>query len=144
MQKGTFREPKFILTAMNTFLRFSALLLVFSAWGASSVQAQSLYTEDFENETPQNANNLCPSGPPAYSPPDGNWTLGSACPNQVNGRPAIGNETMEIHFFRIKKQYLQNSEVWKSKEFSVAFLSDVIVSLGRGKQWRLGKLRRCD
>ena len=128
MQKGTFREPKFILTAMNTFLRFSALLLVFSAWGASSVQAQSLYTEDFENETPQNANNLCPSGPPAYSPPDGNWTLGSACPNQVNGRPQLGTNNGNS-FFRIKKQYLQNSEVWKSKEFSVAFLSDVIVSL---------------
>ena len=118
---------------MNTFLRFFALLTLISTLGMSSVSAQTIYSEDFENETPSNPGNICPAVGQPYSPPDGNWAIGSACPNQTNGRPQLltfqGNTS-----YRVLREYMASSEVWKSKVFSVAFLDNVIVSLDAASQ----------
>ena len=53
----------------------SLLLAMLMAFCVGSLSAQSLYSEDFENETPFNANDLCATGN-EYAPADANWALG--------------------------------------------------------------------
>ncbi|MDA9863954.1 hypothetical protein N9C70_02675, partial [Flavobacteriales bacterium] len=84
----------------------------------------SLYSEDFESETPANTEDLCD---PAYFPTDGNWALGPACSVPTNGIPKLvdvsGDAVLEFN-----QKYPENSEVWNSADIDATGVSNAIVS----------------
>ncbi|MCH1581613.1 MAG: T9SS type A sorting domain-containing protein [Flavobacteriales bacterium] len=93
---------------------------------AASSEAQSLYFEDFTNESPSNANDLCDGGT-AYTPPDANWTLGAACSLPGAGTPKI-KEVGTTTYFEVKNEYPADSKVWTSADIDVSGVSRVLIS----------------
>ena len=89
-------------------------------WAA---HAQSLFTEDFENENPVNANDLCVSGG-EYTPADANWALGPACSVPTNGTPKLV-ERFGTTYLEYNRKYPADSEVFNSKAIDVTDIDNV-------------------
>ncbi|MGB0509718.1 MAG: HYR domain-containing protein, partial [Flavobacteriales bacterium] len=87
----------------------------------------SLYSEDFENETPVDPNDLCVAGG-EYTPDDGNWSLGPACSVSTNGIPKLVDVAGDI-YLEYNQKYPVNSEVWNSADMDVTAFDEVEVSL---------------
>ena len=75
-------------------------------------EAQILYTEGFENESPYDAADLCtPSN--EYVPSDGSWSLGPACALPDNGFAQLVDYGGDIHL-QWNNEYGADSEVFNS------------------------------
>ncbi len=101
---------------------FALLALLGFGWISS---AQTVYSEDFENETPFDADNLCSPGN-EYTPTDGNWALGPACAVTTNGIPKLVDVAGET-YLEYNQKYPADSEVWNSKSINVSAVSDLVV-----------------
>ena len=101
---------------------FALLALLGFGWISS---AQTVYSEDFENETPFDADNLCSPGN-EYTPTDGNWALGPACAVTTNGIPKLVDVAGDT-YLEYNQKYPADSEVWNSKSINVSAVSDLVV-----------------
>ena len=96
----------------------SLLLAMLMAFCVGSLSAQSLYSEDFENETPFNSNDLCATGN-EYAPADANWALGPACAVPTNGTPKLV-ERFGTTYLEYNRKYPADSEVFSSDTVDVS------------------------
>ena len=99
---------------------------------AGSLNAQYLYSEDFENETPTDASNLCHAGT-AYVPADGNWSLGPACMIMTNGIPQLIDDGGDTHLL-FNNEYSAGDEVFQSATMDISGLSTVRISFDARSQ----------
>ena len=83
-----------------------------------------IYSEDFESETPVNAEDLCD---PVYTPLDASWALGPACSVPTNGIPKLVDVAGDA-FLEFNQRYPSGSEVWNSADIDVSAVSSTIVS----------------
>ena len=83
-----------------------------------------IYSEDFESETPVNADDLCE---PVYNPTDASWALGPACSVPTNGIPKLVDVAGDA-FIEFNQKYPSGSEVWNSAGIDVSAVSSAIVS----------------
>ncbi|MCH1583502.1 MAG: HYR domain-containing protein, partial [Flavobacteriales bacterium] len=85
-----------------------------------------VYTEDFENETPYDADDLCSAGN-EYTPADANWSLGPACAVPSNGIPRLVDVDGDT-FLEFNNQYPNDSEVWNSAAIDVSGQPNIAIS----------------
>ena len=111
-----------------TSLMFAMLM----AFCVGSLSAQSLYSEDFENETPTDASNLCHAGA-AYVPADGNWALGPACMIMTNGIPQLIEDAGDTHLL-YNNEYSAGDEVFNTDDIDITGLSNVLIAFDARSQ----------
>ena len=92
-------------------------------WAAT---AQSAYLEDFENETPFDAQDLCSAGN-EYTPSDANWSLGPACEVLTAGTPKLVDVAGDT-YLEFNREYPAGSEVWNAAALDVSSAASAQVS----------------
>ncbi|MGB1073960.1 MAG: hypothetical protein ACPGYZ_07690, partial [Flavobacteriales bacterium] len=106
---------------LRACLALFALLIL--GW---QTEAQIIYTEGFENESPYDAADLCtPSN--EYVPSDGSWSLGPACALPDNGFAQLVDYAGDIHL-QWNNEYGADSEVFNSATMDISGLSQVRIS----------------
>ena len=98
----------------------------------SAVCMEELYSEDFENETPANAANLCHDATP-YIPADGNWGLGPACMILTNGIPQLIDDGGDTHLL-FNNEYGAGDEVFNSAAIDISGMSTVRIAFDARSQ----------